>query len=71
MLFSGGGIRGGQLIGATDAYGETPAERPVRPEDVAFTILQLLGVDPNKEYTAPSGRPLKLLSEGSFIRELV
>jgi hypothetical protein len=71
VLFSGAGVRGGQLIGATDAYGETPAERPVRPEDVAFTILKLLGVDPNKEYTAPSGRPLKILSEGSFIRELV
>jgi hypothetical protein len=71
VLFSGAGVRGGQLIGATDAYGETPAERPVRPEDVAFTILKLLGVDPNKEYTAPSGRPLKILSEGNFIRELV
>jgi hypothetical protein len=71
VLFAGGGVRGGQLIGATDAYGETPAERPIRPEDVAFTILKLLGVDPEKEYTAPSGRPLKILSEGSFIRELV
>jgi hypothetical protein len=70
VVFSGAGVRGGQLVGATDAYGETPAERPVRPEDVAFTILKLLGVDPNKEYTAPSGRPLKILSEGSFIREL-
>jgi hypothetical protein len=71
VLFAGAGVRGGQLIGATDAYGETPAERPVRPEDVAFTILKLLGVDPEKEYAAPSGRPLKILSEGSFIRELV
>jgi len=70
-LFGGAGVRGGQLIGATDAFGETPAERPVRPEDVAFTILKLLGVDPSKEYTTPSGRPLKILSEGSFIRELV
>jgi len=70
VLFAGAGVRGGQLIGATDAYGETPAERPVRPEDVAFTILKLLGVEPDKEYTAPSGRPLKILSEGSFIREL-
>lgn len=71
VLFAGAGVRGGQLIGATDAYGETPAERPVRPEDVAFTILKLLGVDPDKEYTAPGGRPLRILSEGGFIRELV
>jgi hypothetical protein len=71
VLFSGAGVRGGQLIGATDAYGETPAERPIRPEDVAFSILKILGVDPNKEYTTPGGRPLKILSEGSFIHELV
>jgi hypothetical protein len=71
VLFSGAGVRGGQLIGETDAYGETPAERPVRPEDVAFSILKILGVDANKEYMTPSGRPLKILSEGSFIRELI
>ncbi|HXJ58881.1 MAG TPA: DUF1501 domain-containing protein [Verrucomicrobiae bacterium] len=71
VLFSGGGVRGGQLIGATDAHGETPAERPVRPEDIAYSILKLLGVDPDKEYMAPNGRPLKIVAGGSFIRELV
>ena len=71
MLFSGGGVRGGQLIGATDAHGETPAERPVRPEDIAYSILKLLGVDPDKEYMAPNGRLLKIVAGGSFIRELV
>ena len=71
VLFAGGGMRGGQLIGATDAYGETPSERPVRPEDVAFTLLKLLGVQPDKEYIAPGGRPLKILAEGGFIDGLV
>ena len=71
VCFAGGGVKGGQVIGATDAYGETPADRPVRPEDLAFTILRLLGVDPSKEYTTSSGRPLKILAEGSFISELV
>jgi uncharacterized protein (DUF1501 family) len=71
VLFAGGGVRGGQLIGATDAYGETPSERPVRPEDVAFTLLNLLGVQPDKEYIAPGGRPLKILAEGGFIDGLV
>lgn len=65
---AGGGVLGGQVIGSTDAFGEVPAERPVTPPDLAFTILRLLGVDPLKEITTPSGRPMKLLNEGSFIR---
>lgn len=69
-LLAGGGVRGGQVIGATDAYGEVPAERPVRPEDLAFSMLKLLGVDSDTEYQTPGGRPLKILSEGKFIREL-
>jgi len=71
VCFAGGGVRGGQVIGATDAYGEVPVERPVRPEDAAFTILKLLGVDPIKEYLASGNRPLKIMAEGSFISELV
>jgi hypothetical protein len=70
VCLAGGGVRGGQVIGATDAYGEVPVERPVRPEDVAFSMLKLLGVDPAKEYLA-GNRPLKIMAEGSFISELV
>lgn len=71
VCLAGGGVRGGQVIGATDAYGESPVDRPVRPEDLAFTILQLLGVNPSKEYHAPNGRPLKILAEGKMISEVV
>jgi len=68
---AGGGVKGGQVIGATDAFGEVPSSRPVSPPDLAFSILRLLGVEPSKELIAPGGRPLKILSEGSFISELV
>jgi len=71
VCLAGGGVRGGQVIGATDAFGEVPRERPVSPPDLAFTLLKLLGVDPTKELQTPSGRPVKILSEGAFIRELV
>jgi Protein of unknown function (DUF1501) len=67
---AGGGVRGGQVIGATNAFGELPIERPVGPPDLAFTLLRLLGVDPAGELIAPGGRPMKILSEGSFITEL-
>ena len=71
VCLAGGGVRGGQLIGATDSYGEMPSERPVRPEDLAISILKLLGIDPSREYTTPDGRPLKIMADGSFVSELV
>jgi hypothetical protein len=69
-LLAGGGVQGGQVIGATNEFGEIPVDRPVGPPDLAFTILTLLGVDPTRELTSPAGRPLKIMNEGSFIREL-
>ena len=71
VCLAGGGVRGGQVIGATDASAKFPSDRPVGPPDLAFTILQLLGVDPTRELTTPSGRPVKIMNEGSFINELV
>jgi uncharacterized protein (DUF1501 family) len=67
---SGGGTKGGQVIGATDSFGEAPVDRAVSPSDLAFTILSLLGVDPTRELVAPGGRPMKILSEGEFITGL-
>ena len=70
VCFAGGGVPGGRVIGRTNAYGEVPVDRPVSPGDVAFSILRILGVDPTKTLNTPSGRPVRMLSEGSFISEL-
>ena len=67
---AGGGVKGGQAIGATDAHGESPKERPIRPEDLAFSLLTLLGVDPHKEVQLPDGRPVRIQAEGERIAEL-
>jgi hypothetical protein len=67
---AGGGVKGGQVIGATDANGEVPSDAPIRPEDLATSVLRLLGVDPNKEYITPAGRPMKILERGEMIRGL-
>jgi uncharacterized protein (DUF1501 family) len=51
MVFAGGGVRGGTLIGETDADGKNAKEfgwaanRDVRPEDVTSTIYSALGID--------------------------
>jgi len=71
VCLAGAGVHGGGLIGATNPFGEIPVERPVSPSDLAFTILKLLGVDPARELTTPTGRPVKILNEGSFISGLV
>jgi hypothetical protein len=71
VLMAGGGVRGGQVIGATNSFGEFPVDRPVGPPDLAYSILKLLGVDPSTELMTPSGRPIKMMSEGSFIGELI
>ena len=64
-------MRGGQVIGATDAYGETPKERPIRPEDIAHNMLHLLGIDPESYLQAPNGRPMQLVKDGGLIQELM
>jgi len=56
MWLAGGGIRGGQIIGQTDAIGYTPVERPLRPSDLHATILHALGIDQYEFYYRHRGR---------------
>ena len=61
----------GQVIGATNAHGERPSERPIAPQDVLATIYQFLGVDTSHMFHDLEGRPLPLLPYGTPIPELV
>lgn len=70
VVLAGAGVRGGQVIGASDAEGGFPTERPVSPADVAHSIYKLLGLDPDKELPTTSGRPVQIVRDGRFIREL-
>ncbi len=44
ILFAGGGVRGGQVVGSSDRNGSEPRDRPVTPSEVAATVYRLLGV---------------------------
>jgi hypothetical protein len=70
MIFAGAGIRGGQVVGATDERGELVTDRPVRPGEVAATIYSALGVDYHRDILTPSGRPVPILPDATPIREL-
>ncbi|MBL9153979.1 MAG: DUF1501 domain-containing protein [Verrucomicrobiales bacterium] len=71
VALAGGGIRGGQVVGASDAIGAYPIERAVSPADIHATVFAALGYDCRAiTYRQVDDRPIPL-SEGSPIRELL
>jgi hypothetical protein len=70
-MFAGGGITGGQLVGATDARGEQVVERRLNVLDFLATAYQHLGVNASQLQTKDlSGRPVPVLNGGTPIQEL-
>jgi uncharacterized protein (DUF1501 family) len=67
---AGGGIRGGRVVGASDAKGAEPAENPKTPQDVLATMYRHLGIDVTAQYTDLAGRPHPVLADGLPIDEL-
>ena len=57
-LLAGGGVKGGYVYGESDERAKYPAEKPVKPEDLAATIFKLLGIDPQTEIYDRNNRPL-------------
>jgi hypothetical protein len=71
VVLAGGGIRGGQVIGASDRQGAYPAALPVIPADIHATVFTALGYDPHGiTYQSAEGRPFPL-SEGQVIPGLL
>ncbi|MFO0909161.1 MAG: DUF1501 domain-containing protein [Isosphaeraceae bacterium] len=71
-VMAGGGLRHGQVIGATDRKGHGVFERPVRPQDLAATVFNHLGIDLNAQWVNPQGRPIPVVVEGGqAISELI
>ena len=62
--FAGGGVRGGQAIGSSDAMGGAPVERPVEPGNIAATIFHSLGFNLQTHLPGPAGQPLPLVDVG-------
>jgi hypothetical protein len=60
-LVAGGGFKGGQVIGASDARGEEVKERPVYPVDLIASMYELLGIDGNAKLPNPQGLDLRVL----------
>jgi uncharacterized protein (DUF1501 family) len=69
-LLAGGGMKGGQVIGASDANGMGPAAEAITPDMVAASFYRSLGIDYTKEYNTSTGRPVMIVREGSVINQL-
>lgn len=70
IAMAGGGLRHGQVIGATDQDGGYIKDRPVTPGDLAATIYRHMGVPLDATYPDGSGRPRAIVEHGSPIAEL-
>ncbi len=57
-LVAGGGVQGGRAIGASDAIGSEPKDRPVSPQELVSTIYHALGVAPTATIPGPDGSPV-------------
>lgn len=69
-LVAGGGVRGGQVYGATNENGGYVVDKPVSPADLSATILHHLGIDPNQTYHDEFQKLERRLSEGQVVRGL-
>lgn len=71
LFFTGGGIKTGQVVGATDRTASKPTTHPYGPWDVAATIYHLLGINPQSFVPDFQDRPRSILDQGDVIGELV
>jgi hypothetical protein len=70
VALAGGGVRGGQVIGATSDGGTDVTDRAVTVQDLFQTFCHSLKIDPTVENMTPIGRPIKIVDGGQVVSEL-
>ena len=71
IAMAGGGVQGGRVIGASNERAERPATTPYGPADLMATIYHGMGIDPEREFLTPEGRPVPIVpGTGRVISEL-
>ena len=71
VAFAGAGIKPGQVIGSTDKTGAAVKDAPLTPEQIAATILHLVGIDPQTITHKTDGRPITVAEEAEPFRPLL
>ena len=71
IAMAGGGVQGGRVIGASNERAERPATTPYGPAALMATIYHGMGIDPEREFLTPEGRPVPIVpGTGRVISEL-
>jgi hypothetical protein len=71
VVFAGGGVQAGQVLGATDKQAAYPTTDPVGVPDILHTLFHQMGIDTTKVYYTPQGRPVPIVDGGRIIPGLV
>jgi hypothetical protein len=71
LWVAGGGLRTGQVVGATDARGEHVVGNPICMQNVLATLYRVLGIDPTTTFTDYNGRPQYVLEDPQPVAELL
>jgi hypothetical protein len=70
LALAGSGIKGGQVVGATDKLGVEVVDHPVSVPDLFCTFCRALAINPRKENETNVGRPLKIVEFGAAVKEV-
>jgi hypothetical protein len=71
LAFAGGGLKMGQVIGASSEKAEVPKTTPITPQDLMATVFGVLGLPLDMHFVDPAGRPMAMIDGGKPIAELV
>jgi uncharacterized protein (DUF1501 family) len=71
IVYAGGGLKMGQVIGTTNATAEHPTSKAATPGCVLSTMYHALGIDYKHAFYDQAQRPLPILNEGEPIAELI
>ena len=71
VLLAGGGIKEGQVYGASNAFASEPEEDPLTVEDLTTTVYNQLGIVGDKELMAPGDRPIEIVKGGNVVKALL
>jgi uncharacterized protein DUF1501 len=71
VVMAGGGVKGGQVYGASDALAADPAKNALCVEDYAHTLYHLIGIDARKNLMSPGNRPQQIVMNGNAVKGLL
>ncbi|MBY0230454.1 MAG: DUF1501 domain-containing protein [Gemmataceae bacterium] len=71
VLLAGGGIRGGQAYGASDAHAAYVKDRPVHIRDICATVYRCLGIDPDMAVPDHNGKPVPVAHGGKALDDIL